>query len=84
MKSGTCPKCGSTEIAAELGIRGGQGHPPYVDIKEPEPLNRPFIWVPKSEQSQFVAYICGGCGYTEFYAANYKSLNEGYKQGHRG
>lgn len=27
MKSGTCPKCGSTEILAELGIRGGQGHP---------------------------------------------------------
>ena len=83
MKTGTCPKCGSNEILTELRIRGGQSHPPYVDISEPEPANRPFIWVPKSEQSQFTAYVCGGCGYTEFYAVNYKAMNEGYKQGHR-
>lgn len=57
--------------------------PSYVDITEPEPANRPFIWSPKSEQSQFVAYVCGECGYTEYYAVNYKALNEGRKKGFR-
>lgn len=82
MKSGTCPKCGSNEILPELRLHGGGGHPTYVDIKEPEPATRPFIWAPKSEQSQFVAYVCGGCGYAEYYAVNYKALNEGRQKGY--
>jgi predicted nucleic-acid-binding Zn-ribbon protein len=83
MKSGTCPKCGSNEILAELTLHGGSGHPSHVDIMEPEPANRPFIWSPKSEQSQFKVYVCGGCGYTEYYAINYKALNEGRKKGYK-
>jgi predicted nucleic-acid-binding Zn-ribbon protein len=81
MKSGTCPKCGSNEILADLRVRGGEGHPMYVGIVEPEPANRPFIWSPKNEQSQFMAYVCGTCGYTEYYAVNYQALNEGRKKG---
>lgn len=46
-----CPKCGSTEIIADLHLRGGEGHPPYIQISEPEPPNRPFIWSPKFERS---------------------------------
>lgn len=83
MKSGTCPKCGSNEILPELRLKGGSGHPSYVDIMEPEPPNRPFVWSPKSEQSQFVVYVCCGCGYTEYYAVNYKALNEGHKKGYK-
>ncbi len=83
MKSGTCPKCGSNEILAELRLHGGEGHPTYVDITQPEPANRPFIWLPKSEQSQFAAYVWGRCGYTEYYAVNYKALNEGRKKGYK-
>lgn len=81
MKNGTCPKCGSNEILPELELRGGEGHPTYVSIVEPEPANRPFIWMPKNEQSRFVAYICGSCGYAEHYAVNYQTLNEGRKKG---
>lgn len=81
MKSGICPKCNSTEILSQLPQHGGEGHPPYVDIVQPEPPNRPFIWLAQSEQSQFTAYICGACGYTEFYAVRYQALNEGYKKG---
>ena len=45
MKSGTCPKCGSNEILSELPLHGGEGHPSYVDIVQPEPPNRPsFGW----------------------------------------
>ena len=83
MKNGICPKCGSNQIMSELRVLGGQDYPPYVDVIEPKPVNNPFIWMPKFEQSQFSAYVCGSCGYTEFYANNYQAMNEGYQKGYR-
>jgi predicted nucleic-acid-binding Zn-ribbon protein len=82
MNNGICPKCGSNEVLTNLQVRGGEDHSPYVSIREPDPANRPFIWLPKNEQSQFRASICGMCGYTEFYAENYVALNEGRKKGY--
>lgn len=82
MKDGICPKCGSNEVLANLRVSGGQAYPPYVDILEPEPEKRPFVWSPKNIQSHFRAYICGECGYTEFYAENHNDLNEGRKKGY--
>lgn len=84
MKNGICPKCNSNEILVEVPIRGGQGYPAYVNVTEPEPPTRPFIWAPKSEQSQFTVYICGACGYTEFYAIRHQALNEVRKKGYKG
>jgi ribosomal protein S27AE len=82
MKNGTCPRGASSDIIADLAVRGGEDHPSYVEIVEPNPVNRPFIWMAKSAQSHFRANICGACGYTEFYADNYKALNEGHKKGY--
>ncbi len=84
MKSGICPKCGSNEVLNNLHIHGGEGHPPYVDIMEPEPEKRPFLWSPKNEQSQFHAYVCSACGFTEFHVENYKALHEGRQKGYIG
>lgn len=56
-------------------------HPPYVQVVEPTPENTPLLWIRKSEQSNFLAYVCGVCGYTEFYAANHQKLLEGVKRG---
>lgn len=81
MKNGICPKCGSNDIINEAPLRGSDSIPPYISILEPEPPNRPFVWLPKSEQSQFIAYVCGACGYTEFYANRHQALNEGRKKG---
>lgn len=81
MKTGTCPKCGSNEIIKEALLQGSDSIPPYISISEPEPPNRPLVWMPKNEQSQFTAYVCGACGYTEFYAVRYQALNEGRKRG---
>jgi ribosomal protein S27AE len=76
MNNGTCPRCGSAEIIASLRVQGGDSRPVYVDIVEPDPPNRPFIWMPQNARSQFLADICGACGYTEFQAENFKGLNE--------
>jgi len=81
MKNGKCPNCDSSEIISNIPLSGGEGHPPYVQISEPEPPSRPFIWIPKWEQSHFTASICGACGYTEFYATNHKLMNEAHKKG---
>ena len=43
MKDGICPKCGSNEVLSNLRVSGGQAHPPYVEILEPEPEKRPFV-----------------------------------------
>ena len=81
MNNSICPKCGKDEIMSEIPVVGGNGYPPKVKIVEPEPEKHPFIWVPGQVDSQFRANICGACGYTEFYATNYKELNEGWKKG---
>lgn len=83
MKDGRCPKCGSTEVIPDLSLRGGQGFPPFVVLSEPEPPEGSFIWVPRIEQSQFRVYICGDCGYAEFYAENPRLLNASHKKGYR-
>lgn len=81
MKNGIFPECGSNEVLGNLRLRGGKGHPPFVDIREPEPENRPFVWMFKSERSHFCAYTCGAYGYTEFYAENCSGLNDGRRKG---
>ena len=83
MINGICPKCGSTEVIPDLRLRGGQGYPPFVVLSEPEPPDKSFIWVPRMEQSQFRAYICGDCGYTEFYAENFHAIHASHNKGYR-
>lgn len=83
MKNGICPKCGSSEVLSNLLLRGGGEVSPYVEVTEPEPEKRSFIWTPKYEQSTFRAWVCGACGYTEFYAESYNILREGWQKGHR-
>jgi predicted nucleic-acid-binding Zn-ribbon protein len=82
MRNGICPKCHSTEILAGLTLQDySQYSDPYVEIVEPDPPKRPFIWSPQVIKSEFEVYICGACGYSEIYAKNYRELNEGRRRG---
>lgn len=81
MRNGICPRCNSNEIIAPLRLQHSGSHLPFVQINEQEPPNRPFIWQPQSVRSNFVAFVCGDCGYTEFFADNFQNLNEGRKRG---
>ncbi len=55
--SGRCPKCGTTDVRAYGSVRAGGGPLSVGDV-----LADAFTVV-----SQFSAYVCQECGYTEFY-----------------
>jgi hypothetical protein len=80
MRNGICSRCQSNEVLAPVRLQHHNSLP-YVEIIEPEPAKRPFIWQPQTVKSNFVAFICGACGYSEFYADNFQNLNEGRKKG---
>jgi len=81
-----CPECGSTEIVSDLIVFSDEAaiglQPPYVLLKEPKPQKTPFIWSPKTAATGFRAAVCGSCGYTRFYARNYKEILEAHKKGY--
>ena len=84
----TCPECGSTDIIPDLLVFSDEAlvgaHPPYVELIEPEPAKRPFIWSPKTVATGFRAAICGTCGYTRFYTKHAAEMLEAYKKGYTG
>ena len=81
-----CPECGSTEIIPDLIVFADEAtigqNPPYVKLLEPEPKNRPFVWMPKEIKTGFRAAVCGACGYTRFYTKYHAELLEAHKKGY--
>ena len=85
MRNGTCPKCGSTEIMAEVKVRDVGQAGPYplpVEVEEPEPRDRGFLWTPRSATGDVRAWICRRCGCTELYTNNLEELFEIYQLSH--
>lgn len=82
----TCSECGSTEIVPDLLVFADEAiigqHPPYVQLIEPEPAKRPFVWKPKSVATGFRAAICGACGHTRFYTKHHAEILEAHQQGY--
>lgn len=82
-----CPECGSSEIIPDLVVFCDEENTGIkllnVDLNEPEPPNRPFIWIPKSLKTGFTASICGSCGYTRFYTKAHAQLLDAHKKGYK-
>lgn len=75
MKNTICPKCGSTEIIGDVEIRDYDANsyrPLGVFVKLKQAIGG--LIKKTSESGELRASICGGCGYTELYASNYKEL----------
>jgi predicted nucleic-acid-binding Zn-ribbon protein len=72
-----CPKCESTEIIPELilfgDVRSGR-RAALVILVDPSKKDDDVM-------SAFRAYICGSCGYTEFYTKKASMLLEAHKKG---
>lgn len=84
MKDGTCPKCRSGNVIPELKVYAhaqGGGGSIYVQLEQPEPAPRPFIWKQETENTTFQAWVCGDCGYTEYYATRPAEMLAAHKKG---
>jgi predicted nucleic-acid-binding Zn-ribbon protein len=75
-KSGECPKCQSRRIwivdtVSQPSSESSNGIIPMRVIARPVPSPTNVF---RSEAGHFDAYICDGCGYTEWYATNLEQL----------
>lgn len=81
MRSGTCPKCESTEILEDVGMNTlGEGGP---DGKIVFRLEGTSGFLKKSTRVEARAWICAACGYSELYAADPATLAERWRAGDR-
>jgi predicted nucleic-acid-binding Zn-ribbon protein len=81
VRSGTCPKCESTEILEDVGLNTlGEGGP---DGKIVFRLEGTSGFLKKSTRVEARAWICAACGYSELYAADPAQLAERWRAGDR-
>lgn len=85
MKSGSCPKCGSKAVMANVEVRDdgrSSSHPLRVVVQEPEPAKHGAIWIEAQSTGDVHAWICSNCGYTELYTDNLAALRKSYQKRH--
>lgn len=75
-KSNSCPKCGSAEIVRDVEVRRPKG--PIFLAKEADPTA--FV-LKEPQESGLRGWVCGACGYVEFYADDPGVLLNAQKQG---
>lgn len=81
--SDQCPKCNSTEIVRDAKTIDhfdyGVQHEMQVGVER-----NPTAWLFKGQQSCTVsAWICGECGYVEFYADDPATLEQAAREAER-
>jgi predicted nucleic-acid-binding Zn-ribbon protein len=81
VRSGTCPKCKSTEVLAGIDAKtaGESGPAGKIGFL----LSQTSGLVRKQTRVDAQAWICGACGYTELYAAEPAKLAERWQAGDR-
>jgi len=86
MKDGKCPECGSSDIVSGLSVLTEEttsgGRPAYVNLVEPAPAKKPFMWIAQEVKSEFQASVCGNCGLTRLSAKNHEEILEAHKKGY--
>ena len=90
MKGGICPKCDVEKVIPNMLVQAGvslAGKSPetgrlQVRLEQP-PDPKKWIQTARSEEWTFHAWVCGECGYTEFYADDPAGLYDAYKDGWR-
>ena len=90
MKDGICPRCDMEKVMpnmlvqpeASLAGRSPETGRLVVRLEQP-PDPKKWIQTARIEVWTFHAWVCGACGYTEFYADDPARLNEAYQNGWR-
>ena len=74
-KTNTCPKCGSIEIIGDAKAIDDQGGMHLGEQFTVTTFGKPEALIFKEKRTTTVsAWVCGQCGYTEFYADSPSSL----------
>lgn len=78
MKSGECPKCGSQEVLPDVRIID-RGYPVDGELRV-EAQARPMALILKGKtKSTLRAWLCGSCGYVEFYSMDPEEFVAGHE-----
>lgn len=86
MRSGTCPKCGSTQVAHNIPVadRNEYGDQDLGFRMVPAtPTKVLGVTVVKPEYVHLRISLCGACGYAEMYCADMPKLLALMQQGYR-
>jgi len=80
MRSGICPKCGSSDIIQDCRIID-HGHYDRQWNLAVTVYEHPQAWLFKGEvSSRLRAWVCGACGFTELYVKNPQALLDAFRQ----
>ena len=69
--TGTCPKCGSKDIAANAELHGRHPGSLFDSMKEHSIVtyeNKGAFFSQGKKKSAITAWVCRNCGFIEFYA----------------
>ena len=67
-QTGTCPKCGSTDIIADAkAVDRGHGGA-ILDLSVATFRKPEAIFFKQRRETSLSAWVCAGCGFVEFYA----------------
>lgn len=80
MRNSLCPNCGSQEVIPNVEVRdydASSYRPLSLTVQLPRPQGG-FI-AKSTESSEVRATVCGGCGYTEFFATKHRELLAAYR-----
>ena len=76
MKDGVCPKCGSQRVVPELQLVGYLWAESQLAFHE-KPGG---LFSSQPHYAPVKAWLCGECGYVEFYASNMKYLVKAHER----
>jgi ribosomal protein S27AE len=67
-KSGACPKCRSTNVIADAKVRDRGDYSVVHELSISTYRNPDALLFKEERLSRVSAWVCGACGYIEFYA----------------
>jgi predicted nucleic-acid-binding Zn-ribbon protein len=73
MRNGVCPKCGSRDVLGDSAVALSDGSPVHVQRDGPAG----WFGVSLPVYAAVRAWVCRGCGYTEFYTPDAGRLPAG-------
>ncbi len=79
-QTGKCPKCGSPEIVKDAMVADRADYNVESNLNLRVDADPEAIMFRGRTRSSLNAYVCGRCGYVEFYASDPESLLKAFRE----